>query len=187
MSLVADLFQRLLGKVAFFAPGGGSLRPWLHRIRGAKLGKNVWIGEFVYIDAANPEALSIGDNCTIGLRTSIVTHTYRGRRRPSSGVSVVIEKDVFVGPHCLILPHIRIGEGAVIRGGTLVSRNVPARAFWGSPPADILAEATTPCTPDQYTYEDFLRGLRPFSKKKFTETQKSPTVYYSSDSPDRVR
>jgi acetyltransferase-like isoleucine patch superfamily enzyme len=173
ISLVSDVFQRFLGKVAFIAPGGGSLRPWLHRIRGAKLGKNVWIGEFVYIDAANPEALSIGDNCTIGLRTSIFTHGYRGPRRPRSNMSVVIERDVFVGPHCLILGNVRIGAGAVIKGGTVVSKHVPARALWGPPPAEILAEASIPLTPPQYTYEDFLRGLKPFSKKNFRESRES--------------
>lgn len=160
ISLVSDLFQRFLGKVAFIAPGAGSLRPWLHRIRGAKLGKNVWIGEYVYIDAVNPKALSIGDNCTIGLRTSIVTHSRPTRL--SSDMSVVIEKDVFVGPHCLILANVRIGEGAVIKGGTVVSRNVPARAFWGPPPAKILGEVSIPCIPPRETYEDFLRGLRPW-------------------------
>lgn len=182
ISLGADLFQRLLGKVAFVAPGGGSLRPWLHRIRGAKIGKNVWIAEFVYIDAPNPEALSIGDNCTIGLRTSIFTHRYRGSRRPSSGMSVVIEKDVCIGPHCVILENVRIGEGAVIKAGTVVSRNVPARAFWGPPPAKILAEATIPLTPPQYTYEDFLRGLRPFSKRKTEIQELSPSERCESTS-----
>lgn len=173
INLAADVFQRLLGKLAFIAPGGGSVRPWLHRIRGVQLGKDVWIGEFVYIDAPNPEALSIGDNCTIEHRSTIITHLYRGPRRLSNGPSVVIEKNVLVGPQCVILPHVRIGEGAVIKAGTVVSRNVPARAFWGPPPAGMLAEATIPVTPPRYTYEDFLRGLRPVHSKQSSASQES--------------
>jgi acetyltransferase-like isoleucine patch superfamily enzyme len=164
VSSFSGVFKRFLGKLAYIAPGGSSLRPWLHRMRGAKIGKNVWIGQFVYIDESHPEAISIGENCSIGLRTSILTHFYRGPRKSKSNHAVVIEKDVFIGPHCLILPNVRIEEGAVIKAGTVVTWNVPAHAFWGFPHAGILGEATIPLTP-QYSYEDFIRGLRPVGKK----------------------
>lgn len=153
------LFSRLLGKIALFAPGGFSIRPWLHRIRGAGIGKNVWIGQFAYIDEVHPADVTIGDNSTIGLRTSIIAHFYSGPRRPVSNGKVVIEKDVFIGPHCVILPNVRIGEGAVIRAGTVVSRNVPPRTFWGAPSGEALGMATVPLTPD-HTYEEFLHGLK---------------------------
>ena len=158
--MFSPMFGRLLHKLAFVAPGGGSVRPWLHRLRGADIGKNVWIAQLVYLDELHPGDVTIGDNCTIGLRTSIFTHFYWGRRRPQSNGKVVIEKDVFIGPHCVILPNVRIGEGAVIRAGTVVSRNVPAHAFWGSPPAEFLATATVALT-SNHSYEEFTRGLKP--------------------------
>ncbi len=133
LQLNSGLIGRLLHKVAFVAPGGGSLRPWLHRLRGAKIGTNVWIAQLVYLDELHPGDVEIGDNCTIGYRTSIFTHFYWGRRRSTSSGRVIIEKNVFIGPHCVILPNVRIGEGAVIRAGTVVSRNVPAHAVWGIP------------------------------------------------------
>jgi serine acetyltransferase len=58
------------------------------------------------------------------------------------------------------LPNVRIGEGAVIRAGTVVSRNVPPHALWGCPPAQALGVATVPLTAKQ-TYEEFVRGIRP--------------------------
>ena len=70
------IVNRVLHKISFFAPGGGSVRVWLHKLRGVKIGKNVWISQFVYIDENHPEAVSIGENATIGLRTSIFTHFY---------------------------------------------------------------------------------------------------------------
>jgi acetyltransferase-like isoleucine patch superfamily enzyme len=150
----------VLSRLALFLPGGASVRPRLHRWRGAALGKNVWIGLFVYIDEIHPEALSIGDNCTIGIRTSIITHFYWGPRQPVSNGKVVIEKDVFIGPHCVILPNVTIGEGAVIQAGSVVTRSVPPRSFWGPAASGPLGIATIPLTA-QHGFAAFLKGIRP--------------------------
>src|SRR4249920_503731 len=91
-----------LNRLAMVAPGGASLRPRLHRWRGATIGANVWIGLYVYIDDLHPELLSIGDNCTIGIRASIITHFYWGPRQPATQGNVRIGNDVFIGPHCVI-------------------------------------------------------------------------------------
>jgi acetyltransferase-like isoleucine patch superfamily enzyme len=157
--MLPPLLARLVGRIAFLAPGGFSVRPWLHRLRGVAIGSNVWIGQLVYIDEIHPSDVTIGDNCTISLRTSIISHFYSGPRRPTGNGKVVIEKDVFIGPHCVILSNVRIGEGAVIRAGSVVSRNVPAHTFWGPPAAEAVGVATVPLTPD-HTYEEFLVGLK---------------------------
>jgi acetyltransferase-like isoleucine patch superfamily enzyme len=153
------LIQRFLHKLAFILPGGFSTRPWLHRLRGVTVGKNVWIAQFVYIDEIHPENVTIGDDTTIGLRTSIFTHFYWGSRKSTNGAKVVIGKNVFIGPHCVILPNVRIGEGAVIKAGSVVSRNVPAHAFWGPPPCEVLGVATVPLTA-AHTYAEFVQGIR---------------------------
>src|SRR5580692_3677397 len=142
------LLSRLAGRIAFVAPGGQSLRPWLQRLRGVVMGKNVWISQFVYIDEIHPADVTIGDNCIIGLRTSIISHFYSGPRRPTSNGKVVIAKDVFIGPHCVILPNVRISEEAVIRAGTVVSRNVQAHTGWGPPAAEALGVVKGPLTPE---------------------------------------
>jgi len=110
--------------------------------------------------------VTIGDNVTIGLRTSIFTHMYWGKRRSEGGYKeVVIEKDVFIGPHCLILPGVHVGEGAVVKGGSVLTRNVPARVFLGSAEPTAIAEVKIPLTAE-YSYEEFVRGLRPLRKMK---------------------
>jgi acetyltransferase-like isoleucine patch superfamily enzyme len=115
----------------------------------------------VYIDELHPDAVTIHDNCTIGLRTSIFTHFYWGPRRSHTDAGpVVIEENVFIGPHSVVLPNVRIGRGAVVKAGTVVTRSVPPGALWGSPPAEPLGHVTVPLTP-QHTYEEFLGGLRP--------------------------
>lgn len=163
--MIRNLFTRFLHILAFFGPGGGGLRPWLHRLRGAHIGQNVWIAHFVYIDDCHPDGVSIGDNCTIGLRTTIFAHLYWGPLRHENKGKVVIEKDVFVGPHCVILPNVRIGEGAVIKAGTVVSRNVPPHTLWGPPSAEVLAEASVPLTAE-HSYSEFMRGMRPAHESK---------------------
>ncbi len=76
----------------------------------------------------------------------------------------MIEKDVFVGPHCLILPGVRIGKGAVIKGGAVLTRNVPAHTFWGPPESGPIANAVIPLT-NAHSYDQFVIGLRPIRQK----------------------
>ncbi len=159
-----SLLSRFLGRLAPFVPGGFNVRPVIHRWRGAKIGKHVWISQYVYLDELHPEGITIGDNCTIGLRTSIFTHFYWGPRRAQNGYEKVsIGNNTFIGPHCVIMPGVKVGEGCVIKAGTVLTRDVPDRAFWGNPSPGPLAEVTVPLTPE-FSYDQFLKGLRPFRK-----------------------
>ena len=164
--MISNVIRRLVNKICFIAPGGFTIRPMLQRCRGATIGQNVWISQYVYFDELHPEGIIIGNNVTIGLRTSIITHFYWGPRKTEGGYkNVIIEDDVFIGPHCLILPGVRIRKGAVIKGGTTVTREVPEQAFWGMPDAGPIARATVPLTPD-HGFDEFVSGLRPFRKKR---------------------
>ena len=165
--MIKSIFTRFLLNLSYFAPFGYSLRPALHRIRGVKIGKKVWISKSVYIDELHPEDVIIGDNSTIGYRTTIFTHLYFGPKQEKSTGKVILGKDVYIGPHCLILPNVTIGDGAVIKGGTVVTRNVPPKTLFGIPNAKPLAKVTVPLT-FEHTYEDFVKGLKPIKKKKIT-------------------
>ena len=66
----------------------------------------------------------------------------KSRGRPSIGRrAVIIEDHVWIGPNATILKGVRIGEGAFIEPGALVTRDVPARARVLGNPAQIVAEA----------------------------------------------
>jgi acetyltransferase-like isoleucine patch superfamily enzyme len=140
--------------------GGFSARPYLHRLRGVKIGKNVWIGQFVYIDQLYPEAICIGENSTIGIRTTIFAHLYFGKKTKNDYGKVVIGKNVYIGPHCVILPNVNIGEGSVIKAGSVISHNIPPGTFWGSPPIEALGKVTVPLT-SEHSYQEFINGLKP--------------------------
>src|SRR5262249_2797059 len=65
----------------------------------------------------------------------------KGRKRPVIACRpVVIEDDVWIGPNATILKGVRIGTGAFVEPGALVSRDVPARARVLGNPAEVVGE-----------------------------------------------
>ena len=65
----------------------------------------------------------------------------KGRPRPPVVKQpVVIEDDVWIGPNATILKGVRIGTGAFIEPGSLVTRDVPPRARVMGNPAEVIGE-----------------------------------------------
>jgi acetyltransferase-like isoleucine patch superfamily enzyme len=63
----------------------------------------------------------------------------KGRARPPvERKPVVIENDVWIGPNSTILKGVRIGAGAVIEPGSLVTRDVPPNARVIGNPAQVV-------------------------------------------------
>lgn len=66
----------------------------------------------------------------------------KGRSRPPIAKrAVIIEDDVWIGPNATVLKGVRIGAGAFVEAGSLVARDVPARARVMGNPAQIIGEA----------------------------------------------
>jgi acetyltransferase-like isoleucine patch superfamily enzyme len=55
-------------------------------------------------------------------------------------VGVTIGDDVWIGCNAVILPGVRIGRGAVVAAGSVVTRDVPEYAIVGGIPARILKQ-----------------------------------------------
>jgi len=147
--------------MARFLPGA-QLRVQLHRLRGVRIGSNVFIGDEVYLENNHPERIEIGDNVQIGIRTIIMAHL-RGPGR------VVIGQDAYIGPGCVIAAAhgrtVRIGAGAVVGALTVVTSDVPPRAFLRSTPAEQVATVRQPLA-TAGSYQEFLRGLAPLAGKR---------------------
>ncbi len=56
------------------------------------------------------------------------------------GGPVIIEDYVYIGPRAIILPGLRIGYGAVVGAGAVVTRDVPPFAVVGGVPAEFIRE-----------------------------------------------
>lgn len=51
---------------------------------------------------------------------------------------IIIKNDVWIGTNTLILPGVKIGNGAIIAGGAVVTKDVPDYAVVGGVPAKVI-------------------------------------------------
>jgi serine acetyltransferase len=154
-------FQGFLNRVcqhlARIMPGARSLRVVLHRARGVKIGKGVWIGYDVILDTSRPHLITIEDGASLSMRVTVIAHF-----RETQGVK--IEQDAFVGPGVIILPNVTIGRGAVVTAGSVVTQSVPPMTMVQGNPAVPIAKCGI-VLGDDVTLKEFSRRLRPFPKK----------------------
>jgi len=144
--------NRVLQQVAMTAPGGFKLRVSLHRMRGVKIGKDVWIGYGALIETAYPGYVTIGDRVVVGIRSTILAHF-----QELTGVN--IKDDVYIGACAVILPGITIGQGAVISAGSVVTASVPPMTVVQGNPAKRIARCGIPLGL-QTSRADFMRHLK---------------------------
>jgi maltose O-acetyltransferase len=91
-------------------------------------------------------AVSIGNNVMMGPEVYIVTQNHRYsdlstpmiRQGATEVQRVVIEDDVWIGARVIILPGRKVGIGAVVGAGSVVTKDVPEYAVVGGNPAQIL-------------------------------------------------
>ncbi len=119
-----------------------SWRVRLHRMRGIKIGKNVYIGYDVIFDRIHPEQITIDDYVEIGDRCIISAHS-RGTLLlrdlyPRSVQPVKIGKGAWIAPGCIILQGVEIGEKSVIGTGAVVTKSVPANSLAVGVPAKVI-------------------------------------------------
>ena len=114
------------------------------------VGDDVALGEGAYLIAGRSRIL-IGNHVMFGPEVTIRGGNHRtdvvGRfmksirdeeKRPEDDLGVVIEDDVWVGTRAVILSGVRIGRGAVVGAGAVVTRSVPPYAIVVGNPARLL-------------------------------------------------
>lgn len=151
------LKNRLLQVVARAAPGASSLRIRLHRWRGVKIGKGVWIGYDAVIETSKPELVTIGDEAVIGIRATVIAHFREVR-------GVTIGPKASIGPGAIIMPGVTIGEGAVVTAGSVVTRSVPPMTVVQGNPAKAVARNRVALL-QEVTVAQFTASLRPLERR----------------------
>ena len=101
-----------------------------------KVGKQTAFALMVMPDIMFPEKITIGNNSIIGYNTTILAHEYLIKEYRIG--EVVIGDDVMIGANTTILPGISIGDHAIVSAGTLVHKDVPAGAFVGGNPMQLI-------------------------------------------------
>lgn len=165
-SSVRGLINRVLQHLARSMPGATTLRVALHRARGVKIGKGVWIGFDAILDTSRPYLITLEDGVVIGIRTTIIAHFKELR-------GVKIEQDAFIGPGAIILPNVVVGRGAVVTAGSVVTKSVPPMTVVQGNPALPVAKCGVTLRHD-VLLKDFSRRLRPLAANSPEQKHKGP-------------
>jgi serine acetyltransferase len=157
-SPMRGMFNRILQHLARILPGSQTVRVYLHRARGVKIGEKVWIGYDVILDTSRPFLITLEDRCILGVRATLIAH-FRG------ATGICIEQDAFVGPGAIILPNVVVGRGAVVTAGSVVTRSVPPMTVVQGNPAIPVARCGIPLGFD-VTAKEFALNLIPIMVRK---------------------
>lgn len=127
-----------------------SWRTKFHRMRGIKIGKDVYIGYDVIFDRIHPELITIEDYAEIGDRCIISVHS-RGtlllrKRYPRSVKPVKIGKGAWIAPGSIIIQGVEIGEKSIIGTGAVVTKSIPPNSLAVGIPAKVVKTFSDECS-----------------------------------------
>lgn len=107
---------------------------------GIEIGNDTIVGEWAVLDGR--DKLKIGNHVDIATGVMIYNseHDINDEKFKAITSPVEIDDYVFVGPRAIILPGVRIGKGAVIAAGAIVTKDVPGFKIYGGVPAKEIGE-----------------------------------------------
>lgn len=106
-----------------------------------RLGKNSVVNSFSMLDGRH-KPIIIGNNVDIGRETAIFTleHDPHSDDHGVRGRSVHIEDHVWIAARVTILPGVRIGKGAVVGAGSVVTKDVEPMSIVAGNPAKVVGK-----------------------------------------------
>lgn len=107
---------------------------------GITIGHDSLIGNDCFLDGRAP--LTIGNHTSLASQVLIYNdeHNIHSAKYENSFGPVTIGDYVFIGPRSIILPNIKIGRGAVIAAGAVVTKDIPDFEVWGGIPAKKISD-----------------------------------------------
>lgn len=134
------LSRFFLDKLAYFCPIKES-RTGIHRLRGVKIGKGVYIGHEVMFDRVYTDQIEIGNHTSIGDRSIITAHanipsdTPLRNLYPRKVMPTKIGRYVWIMPNVTVAPGVTIGDYAVIATGSVITKDIPPMTMAAGSPA----------------------------------------------------
>ena len=104
------------------------------------IGHDTIVGDHCFLDGRAP--LTIGNHVGIASQVLIYNdeHDINSPDYGNSFGPVTIGDYVFIGPRAIILPNIKIGKGAVVAAGAVVTKDIPDYEIWGGVPAKKISD-----------------------------------------------
>lgn len=136
-------FRRFFYRLFGMKIGNGSTIHMFARFydpRNIEIGEDSIIGEGAVLDGR--DKLLVGNHVDIASEVMIYNAEHDVQSPDFKAITqpVIIEDYVFVGPRSIILPGIKIGKGAVLGAGAVVTKDVEAYAIVGGVPAKRIGE-----------------------------------------------
>jgi maltose O-acetyltransferase len=115
--------------------------PW-----NIEIGHNTIVNPSCILDGR--AGLTIGNNVSISEQSLILSlqHDPQSRDFSSQGKSTYIEDYVWLGMRAIIMPGVKIGKGAIIAAGSVVTKDVDPFSIVGGIPARIIGKRNTDLT-----------------------------------------
>ncbi len=104
------------------------------------IGEDTIVGYRTFLDGRGK--LEIGNHVDIASEVMIYNseHDLEADDFSATEEPVIIEDYVFLGPRAIILPGVKIGKGAIVAAGAVVTKNVPPKTIVGGVPAEKIGE-----------------------------------------------
>lgn len=125
------------------------LRPIFAKMLGCKVGKGVFIGEYVRFDLNHSDLITIEDGVHIAGDVRLLCHKkdlsnyYQGAiygHQPYKYGEIFLRRNCALGSGTIVMPGVTIGEGAVVGAGSLVTKDIPAWTIALGRPAKVVKE-----------------------------------------------
>lgn len=135
--------RRFLMRVAGASIGSGSsihMGCRFFSLKKLTIGQDTIIGDHAFLDGRAP--ISIGNHVDIASQVLIYNseHDLEAADFSAREEPVEIGDYVFVGPRAIILPGVKIGKGAVVAAGAVVTGDISDFAIVGGVPAKVIGE-----------------------------------------------
>lgn len=121
---------------------GSTIHMWANFFdpKGVEIGEDTIIGDHCFLDGR--DRLKIGSHTDIASQVLIYNseHNLEDENFKAITAPVEIGDYVFIGPRAIVLPGVRIGDGAVIAAGAVVTKDVEPLVVVGGVPAKQIGE-----------------------------------------------